>query len=104
MLNQSELDRSETGRLIGSDKVEGTSVYGVDRNRIGSIERLMIDKVSGKVSYAVLGSGPRQRSLSLALAVAEIRHRARWLHHRDHRKGARRCAEIWRAQRLELGR
>lgn len=57
MLNQGELDRSEMGRLIGSDKVEGTSVYGSDRNRIGSIERVMIDKVTGKVSYAVLGFG-----------------------------------------------
>jgi hypothetical protein len=57
MLNQDELDRSETGRLIGSDKVEGTSVYGADRNRIGSIERVMIDKISGQVSYAVLGFG-----------------------------------------------
>ena len=47
----------ETGNLIGSDKVEGTAVYGADRTKIGSIERLMIDKVSGKVSYAVLGFG-----------------------------------------------
>ncbi|APO55425.1 PRC-barrel domain-containing protein [Bradyrhizobium diazoefficiens] len=57
MLNQRELDRSEMGRLIGSDRVEGTSVYGADRNKIGSIERVMIDKISGKVSYAVLGFG-----------------------------------------------
>jgi len=57
MLNQGELDQSEIGRLIGSDKVEGTSVYGADRNKIGSIERVMIDKISGKVSYAVLGFG-----------------------------------------------
>lgn len=57
MLKQAELDRAEMGRLIGSDKVEGTSVYGADRNRIGSIERVMIDKISGKVSYAVLGFG-----------------------------------------------
>ncbi|WFU38951.1 PRC-barrel domain-containing protein [Bradyrhizobium sp. CB82] len=51
------MDQSETGTLIGSDKVEGTSVYGVDRNKIGSIERVMIDKKSGRVSYAVLGFG-----------------------------------------------
>src|SRR3954454_24453895 len=57
MLNQTELNQSEIGRLIGSDKVEGTSVYGADRNKIGSIERVMIDKISGKVSYAVLGFG-----------------------------------------------
>jgi hypothetical protein len=47
----------ETGNLIGSDKVEGTAVYGSDNNKIGTIERIMIDKISGKVSYAVLGFG-----------------------------------------------
>jgi hypothetical protein len=47
----------ETGNLIGSDKVQGTAVYGADRQKIGSIERVMIDKVSGKVSYAVLSFG-----------------------------------------------
>lgn len=47
----------ETGTLIGSDKVEGTAVYGADQQKIGSIERVMIDKVSGKVAYAVLGYG-----------------------------------------------
>jgi PRC-barrel domain len=47
----------ETGSLIGSDKVEGTAVYGPDKTKIGSIERVMIDKLSGKVSYAVLGFG-----------------------------------------------
>ena len=51
------LEASETGNLIGSDKVEGTAVYGADRNKIGSIERVMIDKPSGKVSYAVLSFG-----------------------------------------------
>jgi sporulation protein YlmC with PRC-barrel domain len=47
----------ETGNLIGSDKVEGTAVYGSGGNKIGSIERVMIDKLSGKVSYAVLSFG-----------------------------------------------
>jgi PRC-barrel domain len=47
----------ETGNLIGSDKVEGTAVYGADESKIGSIERVMIDKLSGKVSYAVLSFG-----------------------------------------------
>jgi len=46
-----------TGKLIGSDKVEGTAVYGPDGERIGSIERIMIDKLSGKASYVVLGFG-----------------------------------------------
>ena len=47
----------ETGSLIGSDKVEGTAVYGATDTKIGSIERVMIDKMSGKVSYAVLSFG-----------------------------------------------
>ena len=47
----------ETGTLIGSDKVEGTAVYGADQTKIGSIERVMIDKQTGKVSYAVLSFG-----------------------------------------------
>ena len=51
------MDQRETGSLIGSDKVEGTSVYGADESAIGTIERVMIDKQSGKVSYAVLSFG-----------------------------------------------
>jgi PRC-barrel domain len=47
----------ETGSLIGSDKVEGTAVYGAADTKIGSIERVMIDKMTGKVSYAVLSFG-----------------------------------------------
>lgn len=47
----------ETVSLIGSDKVEGTSVYGSDGKKIGSIARVMIDKRSGQVSYAVLSFG-----------------------------------------------
>lgn len=50
-------EERETVSLIGSDKVEGTSVFGADEVKIGSIERVMIDKRSGKVSYAVLSFG-----------------------------------------------
>jgi hypothetical protein len=50
-------EAQEQGNLIGSDKVEGTAVYGADNNKIGSIERVMIEKTSGTVSYAVLSFG-----------------------------------------------
>lgn len=50
-------EQKETGNLIGSDKVEGTAVYGTGDEKIGSIERIMIDKPSGKVGYAVLAFG-----------------------------------------------
>lgn len=43
--------------LIASDKVEGTSVYGADGKRIGSIQRILLEKRGGKVAYAVLSFG-----------------------------------------------
>lgn len=47
----------ETHDLIASDKVEGTKVYGSDGKHIGSIERVIIEKRSGRVSYAVMSFG-----------------------------------------------
>jgi hypothetical protein len=51
------LERRETSNLIGSDKVEGTPVRHPDGERVGQIERIMIDKLSGKVAYAVMSFG-----------------------------------------------
>ncbi|MGB9042539.1 MAG: PRC-barrel domain-containing protein [Pseudolabrys sp.] len=44
-------------RLIASDRVEQTPVRRSDGINVGTVERLMIDKVSGKVAYAVLSFG-----------------------------------------------
>ena len=46
-LRARDLDRRESGNLIGSDKVEGTAVYSPGDEKIGTIERVMIDKPSG---------------------------------------------------------
>lgn len=51
------LGRRETVALIGSDKVEGTAVYRSDGTKIGRIERVMIEKVSGEVAYAIMSFG-----------------------------------------------
>lgn len=51
------LDTRETDRLISSDKVEGTVVYNHDGERLGTVRRIMIDKVSGQAEYAVLAFG-----------------------------------------------
>jgi hypothetical protein len=40
--------------LIASDRVEGTPVRRSSGEKIGTIERLMVDKLSGNVAYAVL--------------------------------------------------
>jgi PRC-barrel domain protein len=47
----------ETHNLIASDKVEGTPVRRPDGEKIGAIARVMIDKRSGKVAYAVMSFG-----------------------------------------------
>jgi hypothetical protein len=49
--------RRETHDLIGSDKVEGTNVYRSNGEKIGQIERIMLEKMSGKVAYAVMSFG-----------------------------------------------
>ena len=51
------LERRETSNLIGSDKVEGTPVCRPNGDRVGQIERIMIDKLGGKVAYAVMSFG-----------------------------------------------
>jgi hypothetical protein len=43
--------------LISSDDVEGTKVYSPKREEIGEIDHLMIDKTTGKVTYAVMSFG-----------------------------------------------
>jgi sporulation protein YlmC with PRC-barrel domain len=47
----------ETARLIASDKVEGTAVRNTSGDKVGTIERIMIDKRAGKVAYAVMSFG-----------------------------------------------
>jgi hypothetical protein len=59
LTTQSALDRAtkETPSLIGSDKVQGTAVYHSNGDKVGTIERVMIDKIGGKVAFAVMSFG-----------------------------------------------
>jgi hypothetical protein len=43
--------------LVPSDRVEHANVFGQDGAKLGTIERLMLDKVSGTVAYAVIKTG-----------------------------------------------
>lgn len=43
--------------LISSDRVETALVYGLGDEKIGTIERLMLEKKSGTVAYAVVRCG-----------------------------------------------
>ena len=44
-------------RLISSEDVQGTEVYGAGDKAIGGIDHLLIEKVSGRVTYAVMSFG-----------------------------------------------
>src|SRR6478735_8639434 len=54
---QTDTSTRESHSLIASDRVEGTPVRRSSGEKIGTIERLMIDKLSGNVAYAVLSFG-----------------------------------------------
>ena len=57
MLTRDSIPVEKPHRLIASDRVEGTAVRRPNGDKIGNVERLMIDKLSGQVSYAVLSFG-----------------------------------------------
>jgi sporulation protein YlmC with PRC-barrel domain len=69
----------ETGRLIASNKVEDTAVYGRDGVRLGTIYNFMVDKYSGQVEYAVmryggfLGMGQRYYPLPWRILNYDVR-------------------------------
>jgi hypothetical protein len=44
-------------RLIASARVSGTVVYNLHGDRLGHLDDVMIDKVSGRIAYAVLAFG-----------------------------------------------
>jgi hypothetical protein len=57
--------------LIESDRVDGTNVYDPNGSHLGSIKRLMIEKVSGRVAYAVMSFGG-------FLGIGEEEHAIPW--------------------------
>jgi hypothetical protein len=44
-------------KLITSDRIAGTPVFDKDGDRMGHIDKLSIDKVSGQVRYALMSFG-----------------------------------------------
>lgn len=48
---------TSTNPLIASNRVEGTAVYSQSRERLGTIQHIMIDKLSGQSEFAVMSFG-----------------------------------------------
>ncbi len=53
----SELLKTEVHTLISSELIRGTDVYNFKGERLGTIENVMIDKITGQVAYAVMSFG-----------------------------------------------
>ncbi|MEH6677057.1 PRC-barrel domain-containing protein [Phenylobacterium sp.] len=49
-------DRTDM-RLIAADKVEGVSVYNPAGDKLGTVENIFIDKVSGQAEFATMAFG-----------------------------------------------
>ena len=47
----------DSKNLIAADKVEGTSLFARDGDKLGTVRKVMIDKQSGEVSHALVGYG-----------------------------------------------
>jgi sporulation protein YlmC with PRC-barrel domain len=52
-----EVTAYTSGALIAASKVKGTDVYNVDGDKLGVIEDIMVDKISGSAIYAVMSFG-----------------------------------------------
>ena len=64
-----DVTKITSGSLIAAEKVNGTNVYNMNGDKLGSVDDIMIDKISGKAIYAVmsfggfLGMGEKQHPL-----------------------------------------
>jgi len=52
-----DITKLTDGSLIAAEKVNGTEVYNLEGDKLGEVEDVMIDKISGQVAYAVLSFG-----------------------------------------------
>jgi hypothetical protein len=52
-----EVATDETRNLISADKVVGTAVYNRMGESLGSVYGLMLDKLNGRVAYAIMSFG-----------------------------------------------
>ena len=52
-----DMTKNTSGNLIAAEKVEGTNVYNLQGDKLGTVDDIMIDKVSGKAIYAVMSFG-----------------------------------------------
>ena len=52
-----DVSKITSGTLITASQVVGTSVYSTRGEKLGTVDDILIDKVSGKAIYAILSFG-----------------------------------------------
>jgi sporulation protein YlmC with PRC-barrel domain len=52
-----EMTKITSGSLIAAKKVLSTDVYNTQGEKLGTVEDIMIDKMSGKAIYAIMSFG-----------------------------------------------
>jgi sporulation protein YlmC with PRC-barrel domain len=66
-----DVTKITTGSLIAAEKVNGTDVYNMNGEKLGTVDDIMIDKISGKAIYAVMSFGG-------FLGIGEKQHPLPW--------------------------
>ena len=66
-----DVTKITSGSLIAADQVNGTNVYNTAGDKLGSVDDIMIDKISGKAIYAVMSFGG-------FLGIGEKQHPLPW--------------------------
>jgi sporulation protein YlmC with PRC-barrel domain len=66
-----DVTKITSGSLIAADQVNGTDVYNMDGDKLGTVDDIMIDKISGKAIYAVMSFGG-------FLGIGEKQHPLPW--------------------------
>ena len=70
-MSNSTIASEETYKLISSEKVAGTDVYNQEGEKLGHVDSVMFDKLSGKAAYAVMSFGG-------FLGIGESQHPLPW--------------------------
>jgi sporulation protein YlmC with PRC-barrel domain len=66
-----DVTKITSGSLIPAEKVTGTDVYNMNGEHLGTVDDIMIDKISGKAIYAVMSFGG-------FLGIGEQQHPLPW--------------------------
>ena len=85
-------------QCVSSNDIHGTEVYGADGNHIGEVDHMIIDKLSGRVAYAVISFGGfmglGHSHYPIPWWSSALRYVAWRVPHEHHRAAIKGCAAV----------